>query len=330
MKRSLILLCLISLVFSCSFKEKMFHKFQKFVKKYNKNYSSISEFLARFNVFVSNYIEAKKTNKESHHSGITQFSDLTKQEFAKTYLNLDFNALSIIRPQASQFVNLNGAPDKWDWREHNAVSQVMDQGTCSGAWAFTTIGNLEGLYSIHKNELIPLSVQHLIDCDDNDSGCNGGMMDRAIEWITEHGLMRAEDYKYTGRVGQCMDDPTKYIDMKVVGLEKLGPEGTWSPCDENEMKEYLYQHGPLMAGLNASPLQTYMGGIIDLDAKRCDPYQINHAAVVVGYGTEGGIDFWTVKNSWGDVWGEKGYFKIARGKGTCGINYYVLSGKVEF
>ena len=45
----------------------------------------------------------------------------------------------------------------------------------------------------------------------------------------------------------------------------------------------------------------------------------DHAVVVVGYGTENGVDYWLIKNSWGTQWGEKGYMRIKRGVGMCGI-----------
>ena len=46
---------------------------------------------------------------------------------------------------------------------------------------------------------------------------------------------------------------------------------------------------------------------------------LNHAVLMVGFGSDK-KDFWSVKNSWGEKWGEKGYFRIRRNNGTCGIN----------
>ena len=51
----------------------------------------------------------------------------------------------------------------------------------------------------------------------------------------------------------------------------------------------------------------------------------NHAVLAVGYGEEGGVPYWLVKNSWASSFGESGYFKIKRGSGHCGFGHQTNS-----
>ncbi len=193
------------------------------------------------------------------------------------------------------------------------------------------MANLEGLYYLTKSNLITFSEQELVDCDTYDSGCNGGLMENSFTWLSENGIMTDADYPYVGIKQECQLDPSKYVDMKVTGYEKLEDAyGNWDPVDEEKMKDFLYETAPLAIALNATPLQTYTGGIIDKTSSQCPTYGINHAVTLVGYGNEGGVDYWLVKNSWGQDWGEQGYFRMTRGKGTCGINCYVTTATVSF
>ena len=311
----------------------LFQQFQRFVNKYHKKYKSVNEFLARFEVFKRNTMAAFESN-ESYQTGITKFSDLTYQEFAKIYLNLNYDAMAVANFNPTIAKLTNAAPDAYDWRDQGYVSGVKDQGSCGSCWAFSAVANLEGLYYKEKKKMVTMSEQMLVDCDTYDSACNGGLMEYTFTWLKENGgIMTDADYPYAGYKKTCASDPSKYVDMKITGYKKLGSStSTWSPVDEDEIKEFLYETGPLAVALNANPLQTYTGGILDKTSSQCPTSGMNHAVTMVGYGHDDaeGKDYWIIKNSWGKSWGEKGYFRIRRGNGTCGINCYITTATVSF
>ena len=312
----------------------IFQQFQKFMKKYQKKYESINEFLARYEVFRRNVMEIFKEENSSYQTGITKFSDLTPQEFARTYLNLNYDAMAMANFNPTTVKVSNAAPDSWDWRSQGRVSAVKDQGSCGSCWAFSTVANLEGLYYAGKGVMKTLSEQMLVDCDTSDSGCNGGLMEYTFTWLKNNGgIMTDTDYPYKGTKQTCKSDKSKYVAMKVTGYKKLGSSSsTWSPVDEGQIKEFLYTTGPLAVALNANPLQTYSSGVLDKTSAQCSSSGINHAVTMVGYGYDSSsrLDYWLVKNSWGKSWGESGYFRIRRGNGTCGINCYITTATVSF
>ena len=294
----------------------------------------MNEYLARYQVFKRNIMESFSNENESYKVGITKFSDLTKQEFAKIYLNLNYDANAMVNFDPTIVQISNAAPSSYDWRDHNAVSPVKDQGSCGSCWAFAAIGNLEGLYAIEKGVIKTFSEQMLVDCDTSDSGCNGGLMEYTFTWLKKNGgIMFDSDYPYKGLKQTCKSDKSKFADMTIIGYKKLGSSSsTWSCVDEDEVKEFLYETGPLAIALNADPLQTYSSGILDVSSTKCPSSGINHAVLLVGYGTDSSSqkDYWIIKNSWGRSWGESGYFRIRRGNGTCGVNCYVTTAIVSF
>lgn len=298
-----------------------FIQFQDFIKKYDRQYSSIQEYMARFNAFKKN-VQNLKSNS-NFVNGITQFADMTPNEFRKTYLNLNISILNTIKYEKAEPIRLLGTPESFNWVDEGVVGPVKNQGSCGSCFAFATVGNLEGLYAIKNNENLIFSEQELVDCDTDDHGCNGGLMEYAFRWIKKNGgLVLSENYPYKGKKGDCADKELEKV-VKVRAHKKLLSE------NEEDIKNFLIKTGPLAVALNANPLQFYESGILDLDSSECHPRGLNHAVVLVGYGVENGVDYWIVRNSWGSGWGEDGYFRIARGKGTCGINSYIITGVLE-
>jgi cathepsin F len=311
----------------------IFQSFQKFITKYHKKYSSMNEFLARYQVFKANFMNSLVQKNSAYKTGITKFSDLTRQEFAKIYLNLDYNAMAYANANTVDIKISNAAPDEYDWRNQGRVSAVKDQMKCGSCYAFATVGNLEGLYAANKGVMKTFSEQFLVDCDTGDSGCNGGLMQFTFNWLKNNGIMYEADYPYTGEKGECKSDASKYADMQITGYEKLGNWWTVYSCvDEAKIKEYLYTTGPLAISLDANPLYDYVSGVLDVSKDTCNKDGINHAVTLVGYGNDSasGLDYWIIKNSWGTAWGEKGYFRIRRGEGTCGCNCYITTATVKF
>jgi C1A family cysteine protease len=60
----------------------------------------------------------------------------------------------------------------------------------------------------------------------------------------------------------------------------------------------------------------YSSGVLDDPDCAQDP---NHAVLIVGYGSENGQDYWLIKNSWGQDWGQNGYIKVLRNVNMCNV-----------
>jgi hypothetical protein len=281
--------------------------FFQFVKDFNKQYPT-DEVFDRFNTFKANYdlINAHNAGSSGWKMGINQFADLTPAEF-KRYLGL--------RPRDNAYIrSRNEAPlsdvpnDDIDWVAKGAVTPVKDQAQCGSCWAFSTTGSVEGAEFVATGRLTSLSEQQLVDCagSSGNQGCNGGLMDDAFNWIIQHkGIGSEASYPYTARDGTCRDVPSvstisSYKD--VTGETNLGNALTGRPVS-------------IAIEADQSSFQFYKSGIFN---GPCGT-QLDHGVLLVGSGSEGGQNYWRVKNSWGASWGDQGYIRMVQGKNMCGL-----------
>jgi cathepsin F len=295
-------------------------KFNEHAEKHNLTFSTNEERDARFRVFASNYLKMEKAsinNDDATYTlGFNKFSTIGPKEFKRTYANLKISVSDYANKTVKTGIKVKGAaPESFDWREKGAIGPVKDQGSCGSCWAFSAVGNLEALYHIRDGKHETISEQELVDCDKVDDGCHGGLMENAFSYAeNSKGIMREVHYPYTGRHLNCKStDKVKY--------GQVNRHHKFEQVTEEQLKELIYNHGPMTIAINADPLQSYEGGIINDNAEECDPDALDHGVLVVGYTPEA----WIIRNSWGKNWGENGYFRLARGQNTCGVLNYVAS-----
>jgi C1A family cysteine protease len=203
------------------------------------------------------------------------------------------------------------------------MKRIINAGAC---WAFSAVAAIEGINKIKGGNLTTLSEQMLVDCDINndDTGCHGGIMEKAYEFIIKNGGIATEDdYPYVARDKDCNKLKAKEVAVKIKEYKKV-PEN-----DEKSLQAAVAKQPVSVAIHTSFSFKFYSNGVF---SGSCGT-NVNHAVTVVGYGEEQGRKYWIVKNSWGKDWGEDGYMKIKRGtkdkRGECGIatdcTYPVLS-----
>uniref|UniRef100_H3B0U5 Peptidase C1A papain C-terminal domain-containing protein n=1 Tax=Latimeria chalumnae TaxID=7897 RepID=H3B0U5_LATCH len=89
--------------------------------------------------------------------------------------------------------------------------------------------------------------------------------------------------------------------------------GFYGVCNEELMKLELIKNGPIAIALEMYDFLYYNGIYHHTSLQSSfNPFELtNHAVLLVGYGSDPPPQ--TVKDSWGQFWGESGYFRICRG-----------------
>uniref|UniRef100_A0ACD5UGV8 Uncharacterized protein n=1 Tax=Avena sativa TaxID=4498 RepID=A0ACD5UGV8_AVESA len=322
----------------------MLDRFHRWMTTHGRVYPSVDEKLHRLEVYRRNVEFIEASNRESERLGYelgeNEFTDLTNEEFSARYTGgalvpkddredsggaivdgiITTLAGDVNEGHRMSTADLNSslsvAPKSFDWRDHGAVTPAKNQGGCDCCWAFAAVATVESLNKINGGELLDLSEQELVDCSVADqNGCKPGYIDDALKWIqNKGGAVTEAEYSYQARVGVCKTTQTGAKRVAAITDVKLVDGELW-------LRVAVLKR-PVAVGIDAqgAVLQNYKTGIY----KGPCTTTTNHAVVLIGYGvSDNGEEYWILKNSWGEGWGQKGFFFMRRGadgpEGLCGV-----------
>ena len=261
---------------------------------------------------------------------------------------------SVVSPLPHTYVNLQDIPTDFDWSNVNGTSfltknlnQHLPQ-YCGSCWAHGSMSSLADRIKIARKAQgvdINLAIQFILNCGTKIGGsCYGGSATGAFEFVQKNGFIpydTANPYlacSYDSSEGAC-----KYSDWSCNALNTARTCSTFSSnggfcagldyfpnatiaeygtvVGESKIMAEVYARGPIAAGVNAEPILDYTGGVIP---QTKFSKQVNHIVSITGWGTDmnqpaGQQDYWIVRNSWGEYWGEMGFFRISRGTNNLGI-----------
>lgn len=215
-------------------------------------------------------------------------------------------------------------PETYDFRTNNpeCAAAIKNQLSCGSCWAFAGSTALAMRFCAESKGAVNvvLSPQDSVSCDSGNWGCQGGNRLNTWYYYQNTGVVTESCFPYSsgkGKVEACIKEcknGEEWKKYKVTGVKRIAGVET--------IKEMLVTGGPIHTGFTVyEDFMQYKSGIYQHTSGSSLG---GHAVVIIGYGSENGINYWIIQNSWGPEWGEQGYFRIKMGE--VGIDSYAVVG----
>lgn len=231
-------------------------------------------------------------------------------------------------------IDVSALPASKDWREQDVVTPVKDQGACGSCWAHSVTEGVESAAAIASGKLQVLAVEQLVSCapapDEcgGQGGCNGLNTWLGYKYVADGaGMSLDKNWPYTSSAQACDDAKVKAAVVHIANYTRVPPN------DYAALLNAVATIGPVSISLDAS-WGFYESGVFSGKCGLPDKVNIDHSVQLVGYGTDTDSkkDYWLVRNSWGESFGEKGYIRMERfgeGKEPCGEDNQAKTGHVH-
>ncbi|XP_044269569.1 cathepsin B-like [Tribolium madens] len=310
--------------------------------------ASISVSRAEIDIQSQDFIDSIN-QKQSHWVARRNFPENTSNEFFYT-LNgfLGLHPDPNYKPEkVIHNFNLEDIPKTFDartkWPNCESLNRIRDQGSCGSCWAFAAVESMSDRICIQSSgaQKFFFSAEDLLSCCTTCGSCAGGYMMAAFDFYINEGLVSGGDLNsnegcrpYTadphdnGKTPSCTKScrsgyPTSYSSDKHYGSKDYIIDAGIS-----NIQYEIMTNGPIIVNFKVyQDFYNYGSGVYHHVSGDSTGY---HVVKIVGWGTEQGLDYWLIANSWSKSWGENGFFKILRGQNECGIenNPYAVSPKL--
>ncbi|KAJ8953148.1 hypothetical protein NQ318_017175 [Aromia moschata] len=239
-------------------------------------------------------------------------------------------------------VNTDGIPDTFDsreiWPECDSIRTIRNQGGCGSCWAFAAVEVMSDrlcIFSAGAKQFTFAPEELISCCTACGDGCNGGTLFEPFNYWVNNGIPSGGDEgsnygcrpytaASTGQTPECNERCVSGYSKSWSDDIRHGIAAFQVTNTVEQMQHEIVINGPIEAYMMVySDFYNYGSGVYQYTSGN----EVGgHAVKILGWGTDNGVPYWLIANSWGTGFGEGGFFRILRGSNNCQIESYLSAG----